>query len=73
MALTIIPKRIRLTEDVPDAFKKDTIPLGSVGEILIEEWTNGRRIWFVQFFLEGGVERHADVFPDQAEMLDDED
>lgn len=71
MALTIIPKRIRLIEDVTDVFRGDLIPAGSVGEILVEEWLDARRVWFVQFFLEGGAERFADVFPDQADRIED--
>lgn len=71
MPITIIPKRVRLTEDVRDVFKNDVIPTGAVGEILLGEWIEGRKVWFVEFFLEGGVARYGDVFPDQADRLKD--
>jgi len=73
MAL-IQPKIIKLTEDVPDAFQGEVIPLDTVGEILVREWVNGRQVWFVEFLVETSVgnevRMHADVFPDQAVLFD---
>lgn len=76
MAL-IQPKIIKLTEDVPDAFRSQAIPLDTVGEILVREWVNGRMVWFVEFLVETSVgsevKMHADVFPDQAILFDPAD
>jgi len=71
------PKRIRLTDYVTDVFKGETIPVDSEGEILLQEWDKqGRQIWFVEFYISTSVgdkiAQYAEVYPDQAERLEDE-
>ena len=70
------PNIIKLTEDVPDAFRGEVIPIDTVGEILVREWVNGRQVWFVEFVVTTSVgsevTMHADVFPDQAIMFNPE-
>jgi len=73
MAL-VEPRIIKLTEDVPDAFRGEIIPIDTVGEILVREWVAGRQVWFVEFVVVTSVgsevTMHADVFPDQAVLFD---